>query len=203
MTTTHSQPRVAQAETPAGAAVAMIGLTAVLWVLEGADTVMGHWLDGFGIRSWSLEGLSGILFAPFLHLGFGHLMSNSLPLMVLGFGILVGAGGLRRIVTSTIFSALFSGLFAWLGSLPGTLTIGASGVVFGWFTYSVMRGVWSRDWKSIAIAVVVLFLYGSIIWGVLPLQAGVSWQGHLGGAVGGVLAAAFLHRRQVKRGAYA
>lgn len=204
--TTSSHPtyglaprRRASVESPGGASVFMLGVAAVLWVLEGVDTLMFHALDAFGIRSWSPEGLVGILFAPFLHLGWDHLISNTLPLVVLGFGILVGAGGVRRLVTSTSISALTSGLAAWIGSMPNTVTIGASGVVFGWFTYSVMRGFWARDWKSILVAVVVLTLYGGIIWGVLPTQAGVSWQGHLGGAIGGVIAASLLHRREKRR----
>lgn len=185
-------------ERPAGAGLFMAAVTAFLWVLEGIDTLLGHALDAFGIRSWDPEGLVGILFAPFLHGGFAHLMSNSVPLLVLGFLILVGAGGVRRLLTATSVSAVTSGLAAWVGSVPNTVTIGASGVVFGWFTYAIMRGWWSRDWKSIAIGVLVLFLYGGIIWGVLPTQAGVSWQGHLGGAVGGVIAASLLHRRAAR-----
>lgn len=185
-------------ETPRGAGLFMLAVTAFLWVVEGIDTVLGHALDAFGIRSWNPEGLLGIVVAPFLHLGFGHLVSNSMPLLVLGFGILVGAGGVRRLVTATSVSALTSGLAAWVASAPGTVTIGASGVIFGWFTYAIMRGWWSRDWKSIAIGLVVLSLYGGILWGVLPTQSGVSWQGHLGGAVGGIIAASLLHRRRLQ-----
>ncbi|WP_460768033.1 rhomboid family intramembrane serine protease [Mariniluteicoccus flavus] len=177
----------------------MLAVAALLWALEGIDTVLGNALDAFGIRAWVPDGLVGILFAPFLHGGFQHLISNTVPLLVLGFGILVGAGGVRRFFASTSISALTSGLAAWFGSLPNTITIGASGVIFGWFTYSVMRGFWARDWRSIVIAGVVLFLYGGIIWGVVPSEAGVSWQGHLGGAIGGIIAASLLHRRDVRR----
>lgn len=200
LSTTHRTRRAgSDVESPRGAAVFMLAVAAVMWVLEVVDTVLGHALDGFGIRSWEPEGLIGIVFAPFLHLGFDHLISNTVPLLVLGFGILVGAGGVRRLAASTSVSALTSGLAAWVGSLPNTLTVGASGVIFGWFTYSIMRAWWARDWRSIGIALIVLFLYGGLVWGVLPTQAGISWQGHLGGAVGGVIAASLLHRRDVRR----
>ena len=88
-----------------------------------------------------------------------------------------------------------SGAFVWVLSPPGSLTLGASGVVFGWLTYLLVRGFFSRSAGQIALAVLVFVLYGGILWGVLPGTVGVSWQGHLGGAVGGALAAWWLHRR--------
>ena len=89
-----------------------------------------------------------------------------------------------------------SGLAIWLFSPPGSITLGASGIVFGWLTYLLVRGFYSGSFAQIGIGVVVFLVYGGILWGVLPSDAGVSWQGHLGGAVGGVLAARWLHGRR-------
>lgn len=200
---TYANPgakRTREVETPKGAAIFMIGAVVLLWVLEIIDWVLVkvlHWfsLDSFGIRPHELEGLPGILFSPFLHDGFPHLASNSPPLLVLGFLILIGQGGARRFLVATVISALTSGIVAWLLSAHG-LVVGASGVIFGWLTYLIARGALARDWKSIAISIFVLIVYGSVIWGVFPSTEGVSWQAHLGGAIGGVLAAWLMHKRR-------
>ncbi len=140
-----------------------------------------------------LSELPQIYTAPWLHFGWGHLAGNTVPFFVLG--ILVLREGVRRLLATAFAAVTSSGLVAWLVSAPGTVTAGASGLVFGWLTYLLARGVWSRDTRQIVVAVLVFLLYGGILWGVLPLQAGVSWQGHLGGAVGGILAAWWLHAR--------
>jgi membrane associated rhomboid family serine protease len=96
-------------------------------------------------------------------------------------------------------SVVSSGLTAWLLTPAGTIVLGASGLIFGWLTYLLVRGVWSRRPGQVALAVVVLLVYGGLLWGVLPGAAGISWQAHLGGAAGGVLAAWLLHRRDAGR----
>lgn len=166
----------------------------VMWVLELIDTLTFHSLDRLGLQSWDLDGLWGMFTAPWLHLGWQHLMNNSLPLLVLGF--LVAMSGIRRWLLTTLVVVLTSGLAAWLLSPPGTMTMGASGVVFGWLTYLLARAWWSRDWRQVLIGVVVFVVYGSVLWGVLPADQAVSWQGHLGGAAGGILAARMLHGRR-------
>nr|WP_294690351.1 rhomboid family intramembrane serine protease [uncultured Friedmanniella sp.] len=171
----------------------MVVLLAGLWSLEVVDQLSGNALDVYGIHARELDGLPGILTAPFLHGGFDHLISNTVPFAVLGFLVLVG--GLTRWLLSSLASMLSSGLFAWVLTPAGTVILGASGVVFGWLTYLLVRGVWSRRPGQVLLALVVLLVYGGLIWGVLPGAAGVSWQAHLGGAVGGVLAARWLHRR--------
>lgn len=186
-------------ETPRGAAVFMVGAVLLLWILEAIDTVLLGMLDRLGIHAQEPMGWVGIFFAPFLHLGFGHLLANTLPLLVLGFLILVGRGGAVRMVWSTLISAVSSGLAAWVLTPAHTVIIGASGVVFGWLTYLMARGFFARDFKSIVISIVVFLVYGSVLLGVFPTAAGVSWQAHLGGAVGGVLAAWLMHRRAVRR----
>lgn len=199
----------AKIETPKGAAFFMIGAVVLLWVLEIIDFVISRILnpfgntgvlDQFGIHAWDPMGLLGIPFAPFLHAGFGHLASNSLPLLVLGFLILIGRGGSWRLLVSTVFSVFFSGLFAWFLTPAHHVIVGASGVVFGWLMYLILRGVFARDLKSIIISVVVLVIYGGVLWGVMPsVGSNVSWQAHLGGAIGGGLAAWYMHSRAKKK----
>ena len=110
-------------------------------------------------------------------------------------GFLVLLGGVARWLLSSLTSILASGLFAWLLTPADTIILGASGLVFGWLTYLIVRGVWSRRPAQVLVGLAVLLVYGGLIWGVLPGAAGISWQAHLGGALGGVLAAWLLHRR--------
>ena len=182
---------------PLHAVVVMAVLLAGLWVLEGLDQLSGNALDTYGIHARDLDGLPEIFTAPLLHAGWDHLAGNSVPFFALG--VLVLLGGLARWVVSTLVSVVSSGLTAWLLTPAGTIVLGASGLIFGWLTYLLVRGVWSRRPGQVALAVVVLLVYGGLLWGVLPGATGVSWQAHLGGAVGGVLAAWLLHRRDAAR----
>ena len=182
---------------PGAAALIMLGLLAWLWLLEVADTLSGHGLDNLGIHAQEVDGLPGIISAPFLHAGWDHLISNSVPFFVLGFLVLLG--GLARWLLSSLISIITSGLAAWLLTPGEVIILGASGLIFGWLTYLLARGLWSRRPGQVAVAIGVLVLYGGLIFGVLPGQAGVSWQAHLGGAVGGVLAAWLLHRQSHRR----
>ncbi len=167
--------------------LAMALLVIGLWLLEGIDQVSGNALDALGIRPRTDEGLVGIFLAPWLHGGWEHLLSNSVPFYVLG--VLVLLEGWRRWATTTLVVVLVSGVTVWLTAPAGSITLGASGVVFGWLTYLVARGLYTRSPGQIALGVVVFLLYGGLLWGVLPTDVGVSWQAHLGGAVGGVLSA--------------
>jgi len=188
---TTSSPR------PLGAALLMAGLLAGLWVLEFFDQLSGERLDNFGIHAQELDGLPEIFTAPFLHAGWDHLISNSVPFFVLGFLVLLG--GMARWALSSLISIVASGLTAWLLTPANTIIVGASGLIFGWLAYLLARGIWSRRPGQVVLAVVVLVVYGGLIWGVLPGNAGVSWQAHLGGAAGGVFAAWLLHRRATSR----
>ena len=174
------------------AALVIAALLAGLWLIEFVDQASGNALDLYGIEAQEVDGLPGIFTAPFLHGGWEHLISNSLPFAVLGFLVLLG--GVARWLLSSLISIVTSGLTAWLLTPPDTIILGASGLIFGWLTYLVARGLWSRQPSQVVIGVIVLFIYGGLIWGVLPGAAGISWQAHLGGAAGGVLAAWLLHR---------
>jgi len=177
------------------------GLVAIAWAVEFADLFvfkrgfnrMG--LDQFGIMPRNLIGLRGILFAPFLHGGLGHLIGNTIPFLVLGWFIMLRE--ISDFFVVTIISALASGLGTWLFGAPG-IHIGASGVVFGYLGYLLLRGYFERSAVAIAMSLFVCVLYGSLLFGLSPFQTGISWEGHLFGFLGGVLSARLLadqHRR--------
>ncbi|MDX2229209.1 MAG: rhomboid family intramembrane serine protease [Leptolyngbyaceae cyanobacterium bins.349] len=159
-----------------------------LFVLKGGYNFRGG-LDQYGIIPRDLIGLRGILFAPFLHGGLGHLISNTIPFLVLGWLVMLRETSDFFVVS--ILSALVSGLGTWVFGASGT-HIGASGVIFGYLGYLLARGYFERSMTAIAISLFVGTLYGSLIWGVLPLQPGVSWEGHLFGFLGGILSAKLL-----------
>lgn len=185
---------LAPARPTLGSSVVFIGAWLVLlWVLEALDAVLLGALDGFGVSPRVIAELPQVLTAPFLHFGFEHLMANSLPFLALG--VLARMAGRRPFWVATLASILVSGLFAWLLSAPSTVTAGASGLVFGWLAFLLVRGLFNRNWKQILISAAVFGFFGGMLWGVFPTLPGVSWQGHLGGAVGGVLAAWWLQRR--------
>ena len=164
--------------------------------IEIVDTILlGSSLQRHGIHPRTLSGLWGIVTAPFLHGGWGHLISNTGPLLVLG--TLVVARGRLVFAEATTVIGLIAGVGTWLTGASGSNHIGASSILFGWFGYLVLSGWIARSFVDIAVSVVVALLYGSIVWGVLPGQPGVSWQGHLFGLIGGLVAAravAWAHR---------
>ena len=173
-------------------AIVMIGIVVVLVVVEVIDLAMNGGLDQNGILPRRLSGLDGILWAPFLHVDFAHLIGNLIPGVVLGFLLLMSG----RFLGVTAIVWVVSGLGVWLTGPSGAVTIGASGIVFGWLTYLLVRGVFNRDVWQVLGGVVLLAVYGGILWGMLPQGGAVSWQGHLFGAGGGVLAAWMLSDRR-------
>ncbi|NKX53248.1 rhomboid family intramembrane serine protease [Arthrobacter mobilis] len=191
-------PRAAPAADPGRAGRARRGLlalvvfTGILWAIQLVNLATGRVLNYlFGNIPRRLDGLDGVLFSPLLHADFNHLASNSLPLIVLGF--LVFLEGVRRFAAVVAASWLVSGAGVWLTG--SGLTVGVSGVVFGLLAYLLVRGFYNRNWKQILLALVIFVFYGSVLWGVLPTAGpGVSWQAHLFGAAGGVLAAVLLRR---------
>ena len=135
---------------------------------------------------------------PFAHYGWAHLEANSALLLPLGF--VLALSGLAVLARVTFIVTCTSGLAAWLLSPPHTAVAGASGVVFGWLTYLIVRGFWTRRWPEVVVGLVLAVVYGSVLWGVLPQSTPVSWQGHLGGAIGGVLAAKLVSDRRASSG---
>ena len=180
--------------------LAPVLLVAAMWVIQFVDAVLPLSFTGFGVRSWDLQGLIGIVLGPLLHANWAHLIANTGPLLVLG--CLVAVEGAGRFWAVTAFAAVIGGLGTWLFNPPGTLTVGASVLVFGYFGYVVLR-VFSPARLAhrllyAAIALIVIVLYGgAMIGGVFDAAAGVSWQAHLFGAIGGGLAALGGRRRAV------
>ncbi|KUJ69394.1 rhomboid family intramembrane serine protease, partial [Streptomyces albus subsp. albus] len=193
--------RTARRDTTGGgraltAGLLMAGWVALLWVLEGIDQVTGNALDTYGISPREAAELRDVVPAAFLHSGWEHLASNSVPLLVLGF--IAALAGLRRFAAVVLTIIVASGLGVWLTAPANTVTLGASGVVFGLLGYLLVRGFVDRRPWDVLIGIGVAVVYGSLLWGVLPTDSGISWQGHLFGLIGGV-AAAFLFRRPRRR----
>lgn len=166
---------------------------ALLYVVELVDSVLGNRLDQAGVEPRDVDGLDGILFAPLLHGGWGHLAANTFPLLVFGFLILLA--GVARWFAVTAIVWVVGGVGIWFTGGENTLHLGASVLAFGWLVYLLARGFFARSAWQIALGVILLFLYGGLLWGVLPGQPGVSWQGHLFGALGGLVAAWWLGTR--------
>ncbi|HRQ88721.1 MAG TPA: rhomboid family intramembrane serine protease [Bacteroidia bacterium] len=176
----------------------LFGLAAIAWGLELIDAVLpGSW-DRFGIRPRSLAGLLGIAFSPFLHLGFSHLVSNTLPFLMLGGIVLIG--GRRIFALATLSILALGGAALWMLGPPHTNHVGASLLIFGYLGFLLSRGVIERSVFWIVVAVVVLAVYGGMMSGVLPGVKGVSWQGHLCGFLAGVVAAKMLFSRSTPPG---
>jgi len=174
------------------------GMAVLMWVLEIIDQVSGGNLDQYGIKPHEADGLfPGIVSAPFLHAGFGHLEGNTVPFLLLGGAIALS--GLRRVVLATVTIALVGGLGVWIFASSGTDHIGASGLVFGYAAYLIGRGFFSRSLLHFGVGVLVIGVYGTtLLFGLAP-RDGISWQGHLFGAVGGVVAARLLDVRRVRQ----
>jgi membrane associated rhomboid family serine protease len=170
----------------------LFSLIALMWVLEVVDLALDHRLDRYGIEPRDVDGLDGVVAAPFLHVGFGHLIANTIPFAVMG--AVIALDGPRRLVAVTVLVGLISGLGTWLVAAEGTIHVGASGIVFGYATYLIARGWFNRRVGEIAIGAAVALLWGGALLGGLEPQRGISWQGHLFGALGGVLAGWVLAR---------
>lgn len=172
-------------------AVLIGSVTAVMWVLEAFDYTTNGWLDRFGIQPRDVNDLPDIFTAPFMHGGFGHLLANTIPFVVLGF--IAAARGIAKFLVASLIVIVVGGLGVWFTSSANTL--GSSILIFGFFGYLLGRGVFERRVLDIAIAVGVVAVYGTMLLGVVPGDPGISWQGHLFGLIGGVLGAWFLRRK--------
>lgn len=157
------------------------------WVTFVLNTMLGGALNQFGIIPRTTDGLRGILFAPFLHGNLNHLVANTVPFLALGWMVMLRDA--RHFLPVTLFSMLAAGLVAWTLGAPGSVHIGASGVVFGYLGFLLLAGVYTRSFWSIVLSLVTAALWGGLVLGIAPSQAGISWQAHLGGFAGGILAA--------------
>jgi membrane associated rhomboid family serine protease len=168
-------------------------LVAVFWSVEIVDAITPWQLDAYGIRPRSIVGLWGIVAAPFLHGGFDHLAANTVPFLVLGWLTMVREWW--HFVFVTVLATLLGGFGVWLVGASNSVHVGASGVIFGYLGFLLLSGVFERRLGPILVSIVVGLVYGGLVFGVLPSQPGVSWEGHLFGFVAGILAAYVVARR--------
>ena len=167
-----------------------LGFILLLWLIQIAQVIININFISFGLYPRKVYGLIGIITAPLIHAGFGHLFSNTLPLLFLSVGILYFyPNSAIKVFTSVYF---ISGIFVWLFA-RSAYHIGASGLVYGFVSFLFFSGVIRRDTRSIALALIVTFLYGSIIWGIIPQNNGISWEYHLFGSLVGI-SCAFIFR---------
>ncbi|MDX1976176.1 MAG: rhomboid family intramembrane serine protease [Pseudanabaenaceae cyanobacterium bins.68] len=171
-------------------------LALLLWVIEIVNVVLGLRLASWGILPRQPFELWRILVSPFLHFGFAHLAANTLPFLVLGWLIMLRS--MSDFVMVSVVTGVGSGLGVWLFSPTYSVTVGASGVIFGYFGFLLARAWFERSLVAIGIAATVMFLYGGIIWGIFPTQLGVSWQAHLFGFLVGILAARWYRSKKSK-----
>jgi membrane associated rhomboid family serine protease len=192
------QPKTARPERFASTRTAAVGIGSItlgLYGIEAADSASSHTLDSdLGLHSHQFSDLWAVFTSPLVHASWEHIIGNTVPLVLLGFLVLLE--GWRRFLGVAAIGAVTSGLSAWLFSASHTVTVGASGVIFALLTYLIARGIYTRKVGQIIGGVIIAIAFGSLIWGVLPTSSGVSWQAHLGGAAGGVLAAWVLSERR-------
>lgn len=167
-----------------------IGYVVVIWAVHLLTVLTGGYLNSFGIHPLDTSSLWGILTSPLLHGNFSHLIGNTIPGFI--FCFLIGMSGKRVFWEVTIIAGLIGGLGTWFFGGIGTNHIGASGLIYGWLGYLIFRGIFNRDAKQFLLGIVLAFIYSGLFWGLLPTQMGVSWQGHLFGALGGIGAGAFI-----------
>lgn len=178
--------------------IGLVGvMVALMWIVEVIDSVDHHNLDQYGIKPRELDGLVGIVTAPLLHVSFGHLIANTVPL---GFmGLAIALAGAARVVAVTAIVVGVGGLGTWLIAPSHTVVVGASGVVFGYAAYLLARGIFERGLLELAMGVLVVAVWGGALLGSLVPHDGISWQGHLCGAAAGVLAARLLRPARESR----
>ena len=164
----------------------ILGFVVLIWVVELINFSIGHRLSDWGILPRTLKGLKGIPLSPFLHASLLHIMMNTIPLAVLGGFVMLN--GRQIFLEISIIIILASGTALWLFG-RSSYHVGASGLIFGYFGYLVLRAWYDRSLKSFVIAFVTVFLYGGIMWGLLPTFSRISWEGHLFGLLAGFLAA--------------
>lgn len=175
-------------------ALVLGGTLAVFWIVFVLNTLLGGALLQFGVIPRSVVGLRGILFAPFLHGSFSHIVANSIPFLILGWFVMLRDE--RHFIPVTLAGMVGSALVAWLLGAPGSVHIGASGVVFGYLGFLMLSGWYARSFGSILLSIIVTVVWGGLVFGMLPGVPGISWQAHVGGFLGGVLAARAFRRRK-------
>jgi membrane associated rhomboid family serine protease len=172
--------------------ILLVGIVVLMWVIEAINSLDSQGLDSDGLYPRNVDHLWGIITAPFLHLSFAHLIDNTIPLVFMG--VIIALRGAARLALVTAIVIVIGGLGTWLIAPAGTVTVGASGVVFGYAAYLLTRGIFDRSWIEFLTGVIVGVVWGGALLSSLVPQHGISWQGHLSGAIAGVIAAWLLAR---------
>jgi membrane associated rhomboid family serine protease len=178
----------------------LAGIVALMWVVEVINTLDSNGLDSDGILARSIGHLWGIFTAPFIHASFAHLIANTIPFAFMG--LIIALRGAARLALVTLIVIVVGGLGTWLISPAHTstgrpiYTIGASGVVFGYAAYLFARGFFNRSLRELLVGLIVGVIWGGALLASLVPHSGISWQGHLCGAIGGVVAASLLRRER-------
>lgn len=172
----------------------------LMWIVFWAEFRFGFNFNQFGVFPRTISGLKGILFSPFIHADLKHLFSNSIPLLVL-FGALLY---FYRYIALKVFFILylFSGFGTWLVGRPA-YHIGASGLIYALVAFLFFKGVFSKNYRLSALSLLVVFLYGSLVWGIVPLDPKISWEGHLSGFLVGFILSILIKRGVPKTSKYA
>ena len=168
-----------------------VGFVFLLWIIKISEMIFNLNFTALGILPRSVAGIPGILLSPLIHANIKHLFSNSLPILFLGTGIIYFYRKSSYKVILIIY--IGTGLLDWLFARKA-YHIGASGIIYGFVAFLFFSGIIRRDTRAIALALLVTFLYGSLIWGILPLDSGISWESHLFGSVMGIFCA-FLYKK--------
>ncbi|HEX8012825.1 MAG TPA: rhomboid family intramembrane serine protease [Casimicrobiaceae bacterium] len=159
------------------------GFVALIWLVQLLNWALDLGVEDFGVRPRQWAGLPGIVLAPLVHAGFAHLLANTLPLLIVGTAMLYLYPSAARKVLPAVY--LGPGVAVWLFARGG-VHVGASGLIYGLVSYVFVAGLIRRDRRAIAASLLVAFLYGASVWGVLPIERGVSWETHLAAALIGL-----------------
>lgn len=176
----------------------LAAIVALMWIVEVINSIDNNALDRDGIYPRNLGRLWGVLTAPFLHLSFAHLVSNTIPFLFMG--LIIALRGAARVAIVTLIVIAIGGLGTWLIAPARSVTVGASGVVFGYAAYLLTRGLFDRSALELLTGAVVGVVWGGALLSSLVPHYGISWQGHASGAVGGVVAAWLLARERQRPG---
>ena len=204
--TPHRKLRIDRVQTQVEGLMLLTGIVALMWLLEGINTIDSNHLDSDGIYARNIGRLWGILTSPFIHASFQHLIDNTIPLVFLG--VIIALRGARRLATITALLIVLGGIGTWLISPSSATvaglsrpvdTIGASGLVFGYATYLLARGFFDRSLLELAVGAIVGAVWGTVLVASLVPQQGISWQAHASGAVAGVIVAWRLSERDHRR----
>jgi membrane associated rhomboid family serine protease len=198
--TSSGAPRLRNGQRQLEGVALLAGVVVLMWVIEGINTLDSNRLDTDGILPRSIDHIWGILTAPFIHASWQHLIANTVPFVFMG--LIIALQGAKRFALVTLIVIVVGGIGTWLVSPAATstgvpeYTIGASGVVFGYATYLFTRGFFNRNVLELLIGLVVGVIWGGALWSSVVPHTGISWQGHVCGAIGGVVAAYLLRNER-------